>query len=166
MNLTEVLLMQVNEGHRMLDAVIADVTPELLAWTPPSTTNAIGLTYMHAVGSEDGFIQRLFQGKPLLWESEGWGAKLGIAVPPRGWDNLKTIQLDLAVFRAYEQAVFAAANAYVSAVTPEELDRTVSFRGRDMKLGQVLAIMISHTTGHAGEIAALKGVQGAKGLPY
>ena len=166
MNLTEVLLMQVNEGHRMMNAVISDVTAELLAWTPPTMTNAIGLIYMHAVGAEDNFTQRLFQGQPLLWESEGWGAKLGIAVPPRGWDNLKTIQLDLSAFRAYEKAVFAAANEYVKSVTEAELDRAVQFMGREMKLGQVLAIMISHTTGHAGEIAALKGVQGAKGLPY
>jgi len=30
----------------------------------------------------------------------------------------------------------------------------------------VISILGTHLTGHAGEIAALKGVQGMKGLPF
>jgi hypothetical protein len=30
----------------------------------------------------------------------------------------------------------------------------------------VLAMMVVHASAHAGEIAALKGIQGVKGLPF
>lgn len=166
MNLTEVLLSQLAGGQRMMDGVIADVTAEQLAWMPNATTNSISATYAHAVGAEDRFIHALFQGKLTLWEADGWGAKLGMDTLPRQWDQLKAVQLPWPAFREYEKVVFADAKAYVGTLTAEELDRPVQFMGREMKLGQVLAIMISHTTGHAGEIAALKGVQGVKGLPY
>jgi hypothetical protein len=60
MNATDWWLLQMNEAQWMLELVIGDVTAEMLAWTPPTTTNAV------------------------LWESASWGAQLSIAVPPRG----------------------------------------------------------------------------------
>jgi len=49
---------------------------------------------------------------------------------------------------------------------PEELDRKVNLFGAPHPVADVLAVIVSHVTAHLGEIAALKGIQGAQGLPY
>jgi hypothetical protein len=42
----------------------------------------------------------------------------------------------------------------------------VSFAGKMFPAAEVLMILIVHTASHAGEIAAIKGMQGIKGLPF
>ncbi len=166
MDLTDVLLAHVHHAHRWLEMAIDNVTPEMLAWQPPAAANPIGAVYQHAVGTEDWFIHPLFQQKPTVWDSGGWGAKLGFESQSRQWDALKAFVVDLPAFRSYMQAVFDASKAYVAGLTPLDLDQPVPFMGREWKMGDVLMIMGTHTATHAGEIAALKGMQGAKGLPF
>ncbi len=74
----------------------------------------------------------------------------------------------MVVFDGYEQAMIEHSQAYVRSLGDHDLDRAMPFPGRawSMSVAQLLAVTIAHTTSHAGEIAALKGVQGAEGLPY
>jgi uncharacterized damage-inducible protein DinB len=65
----------------------------------------------------------------------------------------------------YQSAVRAATDAYLSTLTPEELERNVEFAGGERTVADMLLLACSHSLGHNGEIAALKGIQGAKGLP-
>lgn len=41
----------------------------------------------------------------------------------------------------------------------------MAFIGGERPVAEVLATLVVYTMGHAGEIAALKGVLGVKGLP-
>jgi hypothetical protein len=59
-----------------------------------------------------------------------------------------------------------ATNGYLARLTDDELDRQVSFFGRESSVAAVLARFVAHTAGHAGEIAAVKGMQGLQGLPF
>jgi hypothetical protein len=67
---------------------------------------------------------------------------------------------------AYAEAVCEATNGYLARLTDDELDRRVSFFGRESSVGDVLARFVAHTASHAGEIAAVKGMQGLQGLPF
>ncbi len=84
------------------------------------------------------------------------------------WNIHKLLPVDLAVFDEYKRAVFENSRAFVQSLSADDLDRDISFPGRNwsMNVAQLLASTIAHTTGHAGEIAILKGMQGGEGLPY
>ena len=66
----------------------------------------------------------------------------------------------------YGQAVRAAAEAYLARLTAEELERRVVLDGEEQPVGEVLAMVVAHTLLHLGEVAALKGAHGARGLPW
>ena len=121
------------------------------------------------VSAEDLFIQMLIQGKPWVWEVEGWAEKVGVTALPgggRGWDEVRSKHLAVAPAMAYEQALRVATDAYLATLTAEELDRPINLFGAQRPVAAALTMLSVHTLGHAGEIAALKGVQGVKGLPF
>jgi hypothetical protein len=155
--------------RRQVNTTLEGLTDEQLNWTPPGQANKIGVTLLHTVGGEDWMINTWMQGKPLLWETQGWASRVGVAAAPGGpgsWDEVRNATLTLASLMAYQEAVCEATSAYLAALTPEDLDRPVDVFGSVRPLAVVLIIVESHILGHMGEIAALKGVQGAKGLPY
>jgi hypothetical protein len=156
--------------RRQVNTTLADLSDEQLNWTPPGLANKIGVTLLHTVGGEDWMIQSWLQGKPMLWETQGWGARIGVATPAGGsessWEEARQATLKLAPILAYQEAVCEATGAYLAALTPEELERPVQIFNRDRPAAHLLVIVESHILGHMGEIAALKGVHGGKGLPY
>ncbi len=160
---------QVDGLRRQTNMTLQDTTDEQLNWAPPGTANPIGVTLLHTIGGEDLFVQQWLQGKPLLWESGNWSARIGVEAAPgggRGWEECRQAHLSLAPIMAYQEAVCAATAEYVSSLAPEDLDRSITLFGREMLLADVLVLLVNHSTGHMGEIAALKGIQGVKGLPF
>lgn len=154
--------------RRSLDGVMQDMTPALFNWAPPGTANTISATFVHLLNSEDHFIQDVLQGKPSVWESGGWSAKTGIPKPPgigQDWSAFKRQPTAIQPLLEYKAAVWAATDAYLAVLTPAELDRQVPFAGGTRTVAEMLMLAVSQAHGHSGEIAALKGVQGAKGLP-
>ncbi|MBM4456145.1 MAG: DinB family protein [Chloroflexi bacterium] len=168
MDAVEYVKRQIAAARRLLDAAMQDVSDEQFNWAPPGVANPIKSAFIHLVAAEDSFIQRAIQGKPRLWEAEGWGEKVGLtsALGRGAWDETRAATLAVAPARAYEQAVRAATDAYLAGLTAEELDRQVSLFGGQRAVADVLALLVVHALGHAGEIAAAKGVQGVKGLPF
>ncbi len=154
--------------RRSLDGIMQDMTPALFNWAPPGTANAISATFVHLLNSEDHFLQGVLQGKPTVWESGGWSAKTGIPQPPgigEDWSAFKRQPTAIQPLLEYKSAVWAATDAYLAELTPAELERQVPFAGGQRSAADMLMLAISQAHSHAGEIAALKGVQGAKGLP-
>jgi len=163
----EAFLTVLRDAHAMLQTVLNDIESEQLWRKPPGTANAIGAIYSHAIGVEDLYIQRILQGKPLVWDEDNWAEKLGRATAPNLWESEGVIPFDLHAFLGYRRAVYTASELYIAGLRQEDLDRTVQFPGRDwsMSIARLLTVVVSHCTSHAGEIAALKGVFGARGLP-
>jgi uncharacterized damage-inducible protein DinB len=151
-----------------LDNVLSDLTDEQLNWTPPGKTNVISATLVHILASEDLFVQTLLQGKPRIWEA-GWAAEIGSPMPPvpnKGWEEFKSVKLSVVPIVAYGNAVRAATDAYLAALSAADLDRPINFFGNEMTVAGVLALSARHTAEHTGDISALKGVFGVKGLPF
>lgn len=169
MDAKEYIQRQLATARRVCDAAVNDLTDEQLNWTPPGTSNPIGTILIHILAAEDRFIQAVLQGKPLVWQTEAWAEQIGLKSLPgygQGWDESKQTSLTLASLLDYRASVRAATDTYMARLTPVELEREVELIGSQRPVADALAIMVVHIASHGGEIAALKGVQGLKGLPF
>jgi hypothetical protein len=167
---------QLRDAHGFLEATIQDVGPELADRPPPGTANPLGATYAHVITSEDMLIQGLLrQSAPLFGTT--WAGKTGISepmpMPGPEWENYgawaRRVQVDLGALREYAQAVYAATDAYLATLASDGLDQVLDLSALGM--GQVsLAwvfsrLLVGHVDNICGEIACLKGIQGARGYP-
>jgi hypothetical protein len=155
--------------HRAVERVMKDVTHEMFNWASPGTANTISATFLHLMSVEDHFIQKVIQGKPTRWESDGWSEKTGVQKPPgigEDWSAYKSRQILMQPLMDYTEAVFAATQAYLAALTENDLDRMVKFASGERSVADMLRLSVSQSHSHVGEIAALKGIQGKQGLAF
>jgi hypothetical protein len=157
------------QAHGTLEATMADVAPEQVHWSPPGKAIPIGASYAHALTGEDGVLRGMVQKTAPLFASV-WAGRAGLSEPPPqglDWDEWsRRVQIDLPALRAYGQAVYAATDAYLASLTPEDLDTEIDgFTGRE-KLGSFLMSLALHVGWHTGEISSVKGLTGAKGYPF
>jgi hypothetical protein len=68
--------------------------------------------------------------------------------------------------REYAQAVFANTDANVAALDPASLGNKMQGPFGETTAARMLSLGVYHLAEHSGEIAALKGIQGQKGLPF
>lgn len=158
--------------HDLLEQTIADCPPDALHKTlPGATIVSIASIYAHTVFSEDQIVQGMLQQKPPVFQSQGWAGRTGIAMPTTPeltGEWARGVRMDLPSFREYAKAVYAATDGYVGGLSDAALERKVDTGFIDE---QTVAFILSniaawHVAEHGGEIAALKGVQGLKGLPF
>lgn len=158
-------------SHELLELVMQDATQEQLHWHPPGNANPLGATYAHAICSEDAVVHFVLMGKSPLYETD-WAGKTGISMPQWGaeFEWGRELQVDLKTAREYAQAVYKAAEGYVSSLKEEDLDRTVDMTeqgfGKRSVAWVLSQFLISHNHNMAGEASVLKGLQGAKGYPW
>jgi uncharacterized damage-inducible protein DinB len=151
-----------------VNAIIHDLDRDQLLWTPPGRTNRIGTTLLHILTGEDRLIHDVLQGRPWLCAYGDWQAQMGIsALPIRGheWTDVDLTMLQLAPLWAYAQAVAEATTAYLALLSDEDLEDQVEVYGQPQSRAQALLSVVIHNVSHAGEIAALKGLQGMPGRP-
>jgi hypothetical protein len=169
MDVKDYIQLQFAGARRTVDAVMGGTTDEQFNWAPPGMANSMRTTFVHMLGTEDGLLHGMLLGQPTVWDAQGWSEKVGLAALPiggHGWDEVKNATLALAPVLDYQQAVRAATDAYLATVTAEELDRKITFMGSERSVAEVLAMLGNHTASHAGDMAAIKGIQGVKGLPF
>ena len=151
------------------DIVLKDLTEEQLNWAPPGTLSPISAILLHTFSAEDFFTVKIIQGKPLLWDDGPWQEQIGIR-PPGGrddtWAQFRTTPVHLEPVLDYGRATRAATDAWLDAAVPADLERMVRFGRGESQVAEVFMHAVMHTTSHAGEVAALKGLQGGKGLPF
>jgi hypothetical protein len=151
-----------------VDIALAGLTNEQLTWVPPGTANSIGLTALHMLATEDKYLS-LLRGKERLWQTQNWNGTFNLAEPPGfggDWKVLRQAALSVENILAYQVVVRVETDFYLDTLTPEGLEFPVKLFTEHDRAVDVLALIISHTLLHAGEIAALKGVNGVKGLPF
>ena len=87
--------------HQRIDQVMEGVTGEQLNWATPGPSNPIGAIFLHMLGAEDFHIQTLLQEEPRLWETGGWSATFGLALPPgagRHWEETRNGSFDMEIY--------------------------------------------------------------------
>jgi len=159
---------QVAFVQQQVDGVMQGIDDNHFNYEPTGALNTIRAAYMHILYAQDGYIQEVIQGKPRLWDSSGWAEKLGVEhAPGRGnWEAIKNKIVPLAPVHGYQDEVRAAVDAYLATLKVEDLERPVKTMRGESTVGNVLGLLVTHTAGHTGEIATLKGIQGIKGLPF
>ncbi len=156
-------------AYRFLDAVLADLTNAQLNWLPPGEANPIKSTLLHVLGSQDHFVIALMQGKPRLWDANDWAKRLGVPTPPsrgKGWEDPRSVECALAGLLEYQSDVRAATDEFLSTLTNDQLNYKMTFGSGERVVHELLTLNANHTLFHSGEMSALKGVQGAKGIPF
>jgi hypothetical protein len=75
--------------------------------------------------------------------------------------------IPMAAINAYAKEIEQAALDYVGSLTEADLDREIDtqFFGKK-SLGWIIQLVGLHSAGHTGDISAVKGMQGLKGLPF
>jgi uncharacterized damage-inducible protein DinB len=151
-------------SDRTLRQVFGQVTPEQATWRlPGSLANTIGATFLHIYYSEDELVQGL-QGHENLFETNGWGDRLGYDQRTM-WSF--TGAHDLQLLQEYADAVAAATSRYLASLSPAALAEVIATsRGPQPRALRLASYIVTHKSSHTGEIAALLGCQGAKGLPF
>jgi len=169
MEAKELLRGQFKTMHQFMDMTIGDCTQDVADKKEDSwTINKIGSLYAHVYLAEDMFIKGMARGEELVLNKDGWADKLGVdTAQPRQDEELANMPIDIEKFREYAKAVAAATDDFFENATDEDLSKEVEGPVGKQPLAVFLStIGVTHIAGHWGEIAALKGVQGLKGLPF
>lgn len=149
-------------GHEITEQAVADLSSEQLQHRGESwTIQPIAGVYAHVVAAEDQMVNGTLREQASVWETGGWGAKSG--------QDAADANTDIATLREYAQAVYAETDSWLASLSEADLNRMINvpWAGGGISVGQFLSSVITwHTIQHSGEICALKGVQGEKGLPF
>ena len=130
----------------------------------PGTCNAAAKSHVHALTGFDCFVLNKAKGGDMLWPQ--FGPKNGLpANPTEIWSFAGTISG--AAIKAFADEIQRETLSYISTLTDTDLDGEVDtqFFGKQSR-AYVLQLAAMHATGHAGDVAAVKGMQGLKGLPF
>src|SRR5471030_2428798 len=119
-------------AHRTLESTVADVDDELANRPVPGVANPIGSSYAHSVLTEDIVVNGMLQEQPTLWNTS-WAGKTGTdkpmpmpgMVPGNLGEWYHTVQVDMAACRAYAQAVYTQAEAYIGGASDATLNREI-----------------------------------------
>ncbi|MSQ28293.1 MAG: DinB family protein [Dehalococcoidia bacterium] len=155
---------QAANADNLLLQTFESVTPDQAGWRlPGSAANTIGATFFHCYASVDEITGQLLA-RPRLFETGGWSERLGYdAQTVWGFEGKQ----DPGLLLAFAREVSAAASVYLAGLTPGALDREIETRRGPRPLGGRLSVyLVIHQFQHLGEIAALLGCQGVKGLPF
>jgi hypothetical protein len=172
MNVQEAVNSQLGFWHGTMEQVIADCDDELLhKQLPGATCNSIAAIYAHAVISEDVIVHAMIRGAEPIYQSAGWEQKTGVpfpGVPPMQTPEWAAkIKMKLPEFQAYAKDVYAATEAYLSSAPDSDMEQKRQSPFGEQTVGFLVAALLgTHVPQHAGEVAALKGVSGLKGLPF
>ena len=169
---------------RALDRTLDGLTPAEVKWQPKSDANSIGIILFDIARSEDASIQSRLQGKPQLWEAEKWYQKLNKAANDTGGHYTAEqvasfVVPDVKNLMDYAEAVRQQTLKYLDNLSPADFDKKVVLPPmgpppnvpagapnqprvppfRDMTVGSMLMMNVTHFAQHAGEISYLRGLQ-------
>ena len=166
----------VRDARQVLDGTMADVTPTQVHFIPPGVANPLGATYAHVVCSEDMIVQGMFrQVAPL--SASTWVDRTGLSepmpMPGPGWADYgpwtRRVKIDLDQLRAYAQSVADETDSWLAGLSDADLDRPMDLSGLGLghhTLASAIALLLANHLGtETGEIAVLKGIQGARAYP-
>lgn len=165
MNATSYAKLQIEQTFGLMNTAADGMDDTQYNWAPSGTCNSIAKSHVHALTSIDFFVNIVAKGgAPLLWADHGPKAGLP-ANPMEIWGFGGNVSF--AAMKEYSQAVQKAALQYVESLSDADLDRVIDTRFfGQQSLGFVVQLIGLHSTGHTGDISAVKGMQGLKGLPF
>lgn len=152
------------QSFGLFNTVADGMTDEQYNMKPAGTANAIAKSHVHAMTAVDFFLNGTVKGGQMLWPAFAKANGLP-GNPTEIWGHAGAIAL--APMKEYGAKVQASVLEFVGTLSDDDLDREIDtpFFGK-----QTTAFMIMlagmHSVGHCGDMSAVKGLQGLKGLPF
>jgi uncharacterized damage-inducible protein DinB len=168
MRIQDMLHGQLKFSHDTLMQSMADVDDDVRHHRHDGATiESINHIFTHVVHSEDLLVQGAAREQATIWEAAGFAERTGILTGAADGDIYARIgACDPELLGEYAAAVFTATEEYAEQADDAEMGRVVdSFLGSQPSAA-MLGTILWHSTVHNGEIAALKGTLGHKGLPF
>ena len=167
----EALVERFATSNSTLDYTISDLTTEQLHHhVEGSTIGTPASIYFHVAWVQDLVINHMLRCEAPLFDHEGWGEKLPGIEPHRGPSSIewaKSVRIDdVNAVKAYAARVRAGTLDFIAAQSDDDLAQEVDYFTGPTKLINVFTGLLWETANHTGEIAALRGLSGLKGLPY
>ena len=157
MNTVELVSYSLDKAFELLDQVTADLTQEQADWQPPGEASSIGSIYSHLLTYINHLLEKVF----IPFDDTEFQK------PPPPDILMQAVQVDLHDLHKRAGEVRKAYLDWLSSLTPADLDGEIVTSVGPLTVGQTLEFYIVwHINVHCGEIAALKGCQGAKGYPW
>jgi hypothetical protein len=167
---------ELKNARETFEGTVSDIKEEHVQANPGGKAFPIGATYAHLIFSEDVIVHSMIQGKTPLFETsfkDKTGASKPMPPMDANWSDAndkwsKSVIIDLNQLREYQKAVFAATDEYVNNLKDEDLEKEIDLGswGKPTVAHLLYSYIIGHTNSLAGEISALKGVQGEKGYAF
>ena len=158
----------VDAVNGMVGTAMNDLTDEVINWHPGGTANTIAQLLAHMVTGQDLLVNdKLVPGGGKTLHESGWAERTGIPLDRSQIWQRDAWRLNLAAFDDFRLEVAAGAVRRLETTMAADLDRQASWiRGPDRPVALMWqTIFVNHGFGHCGEISAIKGMQGLKGLP-
>ena len=169
MDAIDLLRQQTKGAWDWLESILADINEEQANWQPGGTANSISAGYAHLVVTADNGFNTQLKGQMPIIATEFKG-QVGLSEPfnaSGGWRDWSAVRADWKMLRTYGRAVHQEVFRHVEGMTPEDLERRVDMTPYGLGVWTGLEIFtlhgINHPRLHGGEIACLKGLQGAAG---
>jgi hypothetical protein len=167
---TGLLRGQFQFAHNWFEGTVGDIAAEQMHWAAGGKTSPISGMYAHVILAEDAFVNAMLKGGAPLFAST-FAGKTGLSEIPSNpalgeWANHITV--DPKAVRVYGKAVQESLDAYLANLQDDDLQKPfdLSMIGMGMQtVGMVLNLTLLNVYCHAGEISAIKGLQGLKGYP-
>ena len=164
MKATEYAKSQVEGALDFLNTCVQGMDEAQYNWKPSGTCNPVCKLHAHALASVDFFITSLLQGQKTSWPQIASKAGFPTNIMEI-WQSDATISPS--AMQDYANSLRESVISYINTLSDEDLDREIDTRFFDTQtVGWVLQHAGVHTAGHTGEISAVKGMQGLKGLPF
>jgi hypothetical protein len=163
MELKDYIKSELDGLKRNSGRVLNTLTQQEMVWRPACGCNSMGLILFHIARSEDSMVQATLQGKKQLWELEKWFTRLNMAEGEAGAhytsDQVNAFAVpDIKVLMSYYDSVRAKTLEYLQGITPSEFERKVKLPFGEFTVAGMFSLIVSHTTGHIGEISYLRGL--------
>jgi hypothetical protein len=164
MDLLDEFRLQARLSFEWLEAIVSDVSAEQALWQPPGRANTIAASYAHIVRNIDEDVNQRLYRRPRLNEGP-WLGRTGLLPDRSDWEQGASI--DWTALREYGRAMSAFIVDAVDGMTDDDLQRAADLSTPDNPAWRgvdIIRLTVSmHVRLHGGEIACLKGIQGAKG---
>jgi hypothetical protein len=163
MNATTFAKSQLEQSLGLLKTAADGMTDEEYNFDPAGTCNAAAKSHVHALASLDFFILASAKGEGMQWPATA--AAAGLPANPMEIFGFAG-KIPSATIKDYGQRVQTAVLEYIGSLSDADLDRVIETPFGKQSLAWTIQLMTVHASGHAGDIAAVKGMQGLKGLPF
>ncbi len=164
MKATDYVKLQTEQAFGLLKMAADGMDDAQYNLDAPGTCNAAAKSHVHALAGFDFFVLNKAKGDEMLWPK--FGSTHGLpANPTEIWGFTGTISG--AAINDFANQMEAATINYIATLSDADLDGEVDtqvFGKRSRAF--VLQLAAMHAAGHAGDVAAVKGMQGLKGLPF